>query len=173
MYCPTFLWVAGLSWVVLLLVSFEAFHAMEAGWQVGLESSGNSTRTLTQLEFTPTLYHPRASLHGFPECSLLEGSQFAFMSAQGSQKQTFPEEGEKAANLNSNPIMDPILCWLLQVIGQVTGNDKGAMQVSNSEVWSTGVHLWDMAPHHIFKSKSYLLKQTDERVDLIEIKMTF
>lgn len=38
---------------------------------------------------------------------------------------------------------------------------------------SIGVHLLDMALHHIFKSKSYLLKQTDDRVDLIEIKMTF
>lgn len=39
-----------------------------------------------------------------------EGSEFAFTSAQGSQKQTFPEEGEKAANLNSNLITDATLC---------------------------------------------------------------
>lgn len=134
--------------MVLLLVSFEVFHAVEARWQLGLESSGGSTRTLRQLDLAPSLYHPRAFSCGFPKCSLLQGSEFAFISAQGSPKQTFPEEEKLPILLSlihgTGPKSLPqqhTLDWLLQVIGQATGNEKGATQGINSKVWSIGVHL--------------------------------
>lgn len=50
---------------------------------------------------------------------------------------------------------------------------KGLCRAAISKSIGVYLHLLDMALHHIFKSKSYLLKQTDDRVDLIEIKMTF
>lgn len=44
----------------------------------------------------PSPYGLRAPSHGFPKCYLQQGSEFSFISAQGSQKQTFQEERVEA-----------------------------------------------------------------------------
>lgn len=78
---------------------------MEAGWQVGLESSGNSRRDTDTAGARLTLYHPRASLHGF--YAFKRVVNLLLCQPPGLPKADVPRVGRKLPTLNSNPIMNP------------------------------------------------------------------